>query len=222
MHVLVTNFNGNPNLGLYGLATDKYLLIGHDTPKKLDKELKKVFKVPIHRISIAGTSLIGVFLTANKHALLIPSITFDHEKAKLDKLKIKYKTIKTKHTCLGNNILTTDKVAIINPEFPEAESKEISKLLKVKTKKMRFDEIVTPGSIGILKKDRGLFHRDLEEKDIKTIEKTLSIEVETGTVNMGNPYIKSGIINNKHGFIIGDSSGGPEIINADKSLGYLK
>ena len=38
---------------------------------------------------------------------------------------------------------------------------------------------------------------------------------------MGVPFIGSGIVCNNHGFIIGDASGGPEIVNADEALGFI-
>ena len=39
---------------------------------------------------------------------------------------------------------------------------------------------------------------------------------------MGSPYVSSGILTNKNGFVIGSMSGGPEIDNADKALGFLQ
>ena len=38
---------------------------------------------------------------------------------------------------------------------------------------------------------------------------------------MGVPFIGSGILANSHGFVIGDASGGPEIVNADEALGFI-
>ena len=36
-HVIVTNFNSNPNVGLYGYATDKYCLIGTEVPEDAEQ-----------------------------------------------------------------------------------------------------------------------------------------------------------------------------------------
>jgi len=44
------------------------------------------------------------------------------------------------------------------------------------------------------------------------------LNITTGTVNMGNPFVGSGILCNDKGFVIGDMSGGPEIMNAEEAL----
>ena len=49
----------------------------------------------------------------------------------------------------------------------------------------------------------------------------MNVKVAKGSVNFGSPFISSGLICNKNGFIIGDISGGPEIQNADEALGFL-
>ena len=95
MHLLMTNINGNPNVGLYGFANNKYVLVGREVPAALAQEIGKVLNVPVHQISIAGTSLLGVFLAGNDHKLLVPSIAFDSELRVLDKLGIPYAVIET-------------------------------------------------------------------------------------------------------------------------------
>jgi translation initiation factor 6 (eIF-6) len=65
MHVLMTDINGNPNIGLYGFCNDNFCLLGNEVPEKKFKEIEDVLKVKCHRISIAGTSLIGVFVAGN-------------------------------------------------------------------------------------------------------------------------------------------------------------
>ena len=74
MHVLIANVQGNPNVGLYGYANDQYCLLGTEVPSKTAKKIEKVLKVPTHRISMCGTSLVGVFVTGNNKCLLVPEI----------------------------------------------------------------------------------------------------------------------------------------------------
>src|SRR3989338_10042705 len=97
-HVLIASFNSNPNVGLYGYANDKYCLIGREVPEKLHKKIEEVLNVKTLVMTIAGTSLLGVFLSGNNKMLLVPSIAFPQELELLDKHKIKYKVIETKFT----------------------------------------------------------------------------------------------------------------------------
>jgi len=221
-HIATLDFYGNPNIGLYAFATDKYCLVGYDIKKSIKKHLEDILKVPVYHVTMVGTSMVGAFLAGNKNCLLVPSIAFEDELAELDKLKIKYKLIDTKLTALGNNILCNDNGCIINPDFTEKEKKAIKEALEVGIVTGKIADMKTVGSCAIANQTHCLVHRDAEKKELTAITKTLNVEADTGTVNMANPYIKSGIICNSNGLFVGDASGGPEVVNADEVLGYLE
>jgi translation initiation factor 6 len=221
-HVLVTSFNSNPNVGLYGYATDKYCLIGNEVPEKLYAKIEDVLGVKCIPFSVAGTSLLGVFLAGNKNCLLIPKIVFPQELVVLNKHKIKYKIIDTKLTCLGNNIICNDKGCLVNNEYGERDIKQIKDALKVDVVKGKIANLSTLGSLAVHSKKHLLCHHEVLEDEAELVEKILQVSISTGTVNMGVPFIGSGILCNGKGFIIGDQSGGPEIVNADEALGFRK
>lgn len=219
-HVLVANFNSNPNVGLYAFATDKYCLIGREVPEKYIAKIEEVLNVKTIEMTIAGTSLLGVFLNGNNKCLLVPKIAFPHELEILDKHKIKYKLIDTKFTCLGNNIICNDKGCLISTEYGEKELKQIREALKIPVEKAKIANHSTLGSLAVHSGKYLLCHHDILEHEAEIIQKMLNVEITTGTINMGVPFIGSGIFANKYGFVIGEASGGPEIINADQALGF--
>ncbi len=222
MHLLKANFNGNPNVGLYGFATDSYCLLSKEVNKKLVKQIEEVLKVPVHQIDICGTSLIGAFLAGNSNSLLVPSIAFDSELEQLKKLKIPFTVIDTKHTALGNNILCNDNGCLLSTDFKKEEVEAIQKVLVVPTERGNIADLRIVGACGTSNTKGCVLHRDASDEDVKLIESLLKVRCETGTVNLANPYIKSAIIANSNGFIIGDLSGGPEINHIDEVLGFLK
>jgi translation initiation factor 6 len=220
-HVIVTNYNSNPNVGLYGFATDKYCLLGTEVPENLEADISEALDVPIIRMNIAGTSLLGVFLNGNNKCLLVPKIVFQNELDILDKHKIKYKLVDTKFTCLGNNIICNDKGCVVSNEYGEKEIKIFKEALKVDVVKAEIAELNTLGSLAVHTKKGILCHHEILEHEAELLKKILKVEVFTGTVNMGVPFIGSGIMCNNKGFVIGDASGGPEIVNADEALGFI-
>ena len=221
-HIAMLSFDNNPNIGLYAFATNDYCLIGEDVPEHAEKEIAKVLKVPTHRISIAGTSLIGVFCSGNSNKLLVPYIIQPHEIKVLDKLGIKYSIVKSKITAIGNNVTANDNGALISTEFSDDVQEFMSKELSIPVKKAKISEMNNIGSCLVANNKGGLVHRDVKGFELELLEDTLKVEVLDGTINLGNPYVKSGIIANSKGLVIGSQSGGPEITNADMALGFLE
>lgn len=218
LKVLKTNFRGNPTVGLYIYVTDSYCLVGPEVPESEYEELQRVFGVPVHKFTVAGTGLLGVFLAGTSDTVLIPGISFDTETNLLDKLNINYKVIDTIFTALGNNILCNDKGCLISEEFPEKDKQQIDTALGMKSKYFKIDEITVVGSCAVATNTGCVCHKAAKEFEEQMIAETLHVPVTKGTVNLGNPYIKAGMAANKNGMIVGDLSGGPEIVNAEEAL----
>lgn len=222
MHVITANYNQNPNIGLFCYVNDKFCLVPKLFPKKLKKKFEDVLKVPVHEISAAGTSLLGVFFAGNADILLVPEIMFKSELRDLETFKIKYRIIKSELTALGNNLLINGNVCIANPEYSNDVLKDIETALKIKVKHGKISDLNIIGSLTEVNKKGCLTCPDIKNFEKKFLEDNLKVKVTTGTVNFGSPYVSSGLICNSNGFVIGDMSGGPEIQNADIALGFLE
>jgi translation initiation factor 6 len=218
MHVIKTSFRGNPNVGLYIYVTDTYCLVGPEIAEDEYPRLEKVFEVPVHRCTIAGTGLLGVFMAGNNKHTLVPGIITGRERQLLEKLHIPFTIIETDLTALGNNILVNDNGCLISDEYPEAERKAIEKALGLKAKPIRIGELPIIGSCAVANNKGCLLHRGAQEFELEMIQDTLGVPVTKGTLNLGNPYVKGGCAANSKGMIVGDLSGGPEIVNAEEAL----
>jgi translation initiation factor 6 len=224
MHIKKMSINGNPNVGLYVYATDSYAIVGRDVSPSQAEEIGKILDVPIFHMNIAGTSLVGVFLAGNDKCLLVPSIAFDSEIKKIDEISKKigfhYEIINTDLTALGNNILCNNKGCMVNPDFPKAVREEIANAVKVPTKEGKIAGLPTVGSLAAMNDKGCAIHRDSEKFEIDFVSSLLDIECEEATVNLGNPFVKSGIIVTNKGFIVGSASGGPEIVYLEQLFGF--
>ncbi|MFH1668560.1 MAG: translation initiation factor IF-6 [Candidatus Woesearchaeota archaeon] len=222
MHVLKTSFNSNPNVGLYGYCNEQYCLLGKEIRPDTARQVSEVLDLPVHQISMCGTSLLGVFLAGNSRKLLIPELAFDYELKTLDELGIDYEVIKTRLTALGNNLLCNDTGCLANPEFSADQKKRIRQALGVSLKPGTIAGLDTVGSLAVLNNRAGMIHRDIESDELQKVEELLGIHFHPSTINMGSPYLRSGVLCSNHGFVVGDTSGGPEIVNIDEELGYLE
>lgn len=222
MHVKKTSINGNPNVGLYAFCAEEHILIGPEVPENLHKDMEEIFQGKVHVLTIAGTSLLGVFLNGNKNTLLVPDIAYDYEIEKLKALGLSVQVVHTHLTCLGNNLLVNDEFGIISTEYDDKEAAGIAKALDVPVVQKELVGVKTVGSIAVMNSKGCLIHFNASEEEKEYIKHNFKVNCEHGSVNLGNPYLKSGLLASDKGFIMGGLSGGPELAHADRVLGFLE
>ncbi len=218
MATLMTNINGNPNIGIYMFTTDKYLLIGREVQKRKAKKIGEVLGLEPIQATIGGTSLIGVFINGDNHKLIVPSIISNDELSFLeDNLSVKIKVLNTNLTALNNNLLIGKRI-IASPEFKQREIEEIARFFGKEVYKKSVGKTHVPGTLIRINGKKAAISNLLTKKDEEMIKSLLEVETERITVNMGNPFISSAIIVNRNGLIIGDSTGGAEAAMIEQAL----
>jgi len=224
-HISILNFHGDPNVGLHGLATDTYCLVGKCVSDKQVAELEERLKVPVFRVTFYGTDLVGLFAAGNSSVLLIPKIAFENElkllRATLEKINVKVIVIDTEHTAFGNSILLSDKAAIVSDVYNAITKKQIEAALGMEVTSMNLAGTPVPGSVGKITNKGAIFSPNISDAEIKKLEHLLKFEIGLGTVNMGNPFVSSGLIANSFGFAVGQQSSGFETSRIDESLGFI-
>jgi len=208
---LRTKFNGDPNIGLYGFATDDYCLLGLEPNKKILRQIKTTLKSNIKFSTIAGTELTGLFIAGNRNGIVLPKIIEKYELKKLKKLfDLNFEIIKSRQTALGNLILCNDKGCLISTNLKKFK-KIISDVLGCEVEIGTVANLDIIGSVTSTNNVGCLCHRETTEEEMIKIEKILKVKVDVGTVGYGSPFIKSGIIVNNRGIVFSEFSTGPEI-----------
>jgi translation initiation factor 6 len=220
-HVKALGFKGDSNLGLYGFATDSYCLIGHVSDTEL---LHSILQVPIIEVSVLGTQLAGVFLAGTDKVVFAPEILFDYEKKKLveecQNIGVEVIFLDTKFTALGNVLIAHGETIFLNEEVEESVAEFLAKRFTVHRITIADTDVV--GSATLLTSQGGMIHPHVKDEVADFIEAQTGLKITLSTVNYGSAYVRSGVIANKNGFIIGSLSSGPEITNADEALGFIK
>ncbi len=211
MKVWKGNIKGNPSIGLFIFLTDDFGLIGFDIEDKIVKRLEEIFEVPFYKVSIHGTNLIGVFITGTSKKLLVPSNIYPHELKELEKLTDVI-VLETKYNALGNNIVIGKEAIAVNPNLEEEVKKTLAKEFQKPVYDLTIRKHKIIGSLMIEFNKRVLVGNIAKEEDIKKIKEIFRAErVNVGSVNFGSPFIRSGLVLNSKGYIIGDRTTGHEI-----------
>jgi len=218
-HITKTDFNGDPNLGLYGFATDRYCILGTRLKGK------NVLNVPIVKAKIMGIDFVGMLSSGNSHGIVVPETIEDYElndlKKNLSKLGVKILVIKTRFTALGNLIMMNDNGIILSPLLKESK-KEIEEFFGLKCEISTIADLDVVGSLGIATNKGCLLNPQTRRKEMKIIEKTLGVEADIGTVSFGSPFPKAGLVANSFGYLVSSLTSGPELGRIEEALGFLK
>lgn len=216
MKFIRTNFNGDPNIGLYGFASDGYCLLGNH-PKHAQK-MQELLKVKISAAQMAGTELAGIFSAGNSSGILVSKIADAREIKEIKKaLGINVLAIKAKETAIGNLALCNDRGCIISAKL-KRYGKEIAEALDCETAVGSVAGLHIVGSAAIATNKGCLCHRDAEEGELKLIEELLKVKADIGSVG-GSPFVKAGVIANGNGVVVSEEASGPELQRIDEVFG---
>jgi translation initiation factor 6 len=219
MKIAKINFQKNPNIGLFSFASDGFCLVNRFIRNKDVSLIKSVLKVPVYQTSVLGTGLIGIFTSGNSKGIVISDRTYREEIEEMQR-SFDILVLETKHTAIGNLMLANDKGCIISKDL-KAFRKDIRDFLGVNTRIGTIGGIDLVGSLGACNRNGCLVHKWATKKEKELIEKTLEVNVSPGSVNFGNPWVKSGLIANSNGFLAGDQTSGPELGLITETLGFL-
>ncbi|MCC6024999.1 MAG: translation initiation factor IF-6 [Desulfurococcaceae archaeon] len=225
MEIGKMSFFGNPNIGVYAYVNDKVLILPPGIGRDDIEELVEILKVSaVIEAKVAGTILVGVLLAGNNNAVLLPHIVFDEDVEYLKKrvreygVDMEFSVLESKYTALGNLILCNSRRCLASPLFSSREVREMEDVLGVEVVTTRLVNTDLLGSIVVVTDNGGVIHPDASEDDIKTLRELLGVTVERATVNAGVVYVRSGIIANNKGVVVGGNTTGPEVLRIKRGF----
>ncbi|UCG95128.1 MAG: translation initiation factor IF-6 [archaeon] len=220
-HISKLDFNGDPNLGLFTVPTDRFCLVGNTVMKKDRKEIKSVLGVKVVEARVANSELVGLFSAANSSGIALPVNCRESEARFFKKMELKVFVSPIKHTALGNLILVNDNGCLIPRELVRIKS-ELEECFGVPVKKGTVAGLSILGSCAFATNRGILAHPNCTEKEMKLLESVLGVNGDIGTVSFGSPFVGAGMVANSRGFAIPQDTTGPELQRADEALGFIE
>jgi translation initiation factor 6 len=217
--ILLSDIFGNPNIGIYGLSNENFAIVPKGMSKSKIKKFSDCLKVNVLETNLADSRLIGIFLVANTKGMILPYIAQENEIEAIKSLSdINIGVLKEKSTALGNMILANDNGAIVSSILSNRTIRKISDYLDVEVIKGEISNLPYVGSLALATNEGVLTHPFITDSEKKLISEVLKVEVTIGTINNGTRFIRSGLIANSKGAVVGYPTVGKELMILTRAI----
>jgi translation initiation factor 6 len=218
MAVIIADVFGSPNIGVYCFCNEEMAVVPPGLTSRKLRQFAEALDVNVCSTTVGGSTLVGALVTGNSKGLLVPHIIRDYELKRIEKVS-KVITIESNWTALGNVVLANDFGAVLHPDTPSEIRESVSSQLGLQP---TFGKVATLSFVGALaiatNKGAILSPKTLTEER-SVIEAALQVGTELGTTNGGVPFVKSGILANSKGAVVGPLTRGAELMQITKALG---
>jgi translation initiation factor 6 len=221
--VYLSSIVGSASIGVYSLATEKFVIIPKAVPLTKAERFAEWLRVKLIYTSIVNSMLAGAFVCANSNGLLLPMSICAEE---FDEIKACFEgnvtILETRKTAYGNLVLANDFGAVVDPRLRDPVVKQISDTLGVEAVRTEIAGLPYVGSLAVATNKGVLAHPLLKDSERKILESVFKVPVDVGTVNCGIPYVGTGLIANSHAAVAGSLTTGPEMFIIGNALDVVQ
>ncbi len=217
MAIILADVFGSPNIGVYCFCNETVAIVPPGLTKRKLNQFAETLGVGVCKTTIGGSTLVGALVTGNSNAVLVPHIIKDYELERIQGFS-KVVVVNAKWTALGNVILTNDSGAVVHPEAPGEILKALDEVLGVKPVPAKIGALSFVGALGVATNKGALVSPNTLEEEQSIIESALHVSVEPSSTNGGVPFVKSGILANSKGAIVGPLTRGAELMQVSRTL----
>ncbi len=217
-----TNFEGDSNVGAYGVATDRFVFVSPNVSEKDLNIIERAFNLPFIQSTVATMDAVGLVTVANSNGILLPYTIRNGELESLRKMsEVPIDWIDNNMTALGNIVLANDSGAMCHPDFDKNARQKMEDILDVEVIPGTIARLPIVGSNAIVTNRGAVVHPLATTQEMDELSELLKVHVEVGTVNRGSPYTHLGVIANSDGMITGSQTTGVEMAHISQVLGLV-
>ena len=208
---------GNPNIGVFILATDDLAIVPYNLLDEKADIIKEALDVDVVKSSISGCSLIGSLAVANSNGMVVSPHVLDREIKQFEDLGINVATVPGQYTALGNIVAANDKGAIVSPFLSEEAINVIEETLDVNVEATSMVGSDIIGSMIQVTNKGFLISSKAIQSEISFAQEVFGVEGDIGTVGRGISLVGACSIANSNGAIVAKDSTGPEMARVEET-----
>jgi translation initiation factor 6 len=217
MSVILADVFGSPNIGVYCFCTEDVLIVPPGLTNRKMGQFEQALGVKVCSTTIGGSTLVGALVTGNSNGLLVPHTVRDYEYEKLRQFS-EVVIVNSRWTALGNVVLANDLGAVVHQDAPNEVTKAVNEGLKVEFAQSNIGTLPFVGSLGIATNKGALLSPNTLKEERSIIESALHVDAELSSTNGGVQFVRSGILANSRGAVVGPLTRGAELMQISKAL----
>jgi translation initiation factor 6 len=200
-----SNFQGNPYIGVYCAASNKHAFAPMCSDDVLLDKLRESLSVEVIKLSIGGATIVGSLIAMNSHGVIVSNIASEEEIAMIPK-ELSVAKMQDDVNATGNNILVTDKAAMVHPGVTRETLQTLSDVFEVEVVRGTIADIATVGSVAVATGKGLICHPRATEDNIATLKELFSVPVTLATLNYGTPWLGACVVANDRGAVVGEKT----------------
>lgn len=209
---------GSPYVGVYCAASENLAVLPDGADGKTVKGISQVLGVDVILTNIGGSTVVGSLVAMNSFGVVVTNFA---EEAELRKLPegLRVHRMEERFNAAGNNILLTDRAAVVNPGVSAGEARRLADTLGVEVVRRRIAGIDTVGSVCVATSKGIICHPRTPESELKEIGGIFGVPATIATLNYGTPYLGACAVANSRGAYVGSRSTPIELGRLEDGLG---
>ncbi len=217
MSVILADVFGSPNIGVYCFCTEDVVIVPPGMTNRKMGQFEQALGVKVCSTTIGGSTLVGALVTGNSNGLLVPHTVRDYEYEKLRQFS-EIVVVNSRWTALGNVVLANDLGAVVHQDAPNEVTRAVNEGLKVEFAQSNIGTLPFVGALGIATNKGALLSPNTLKEERSIIESALQVDSELSSTNGGVQFVRSGILANSRGAVVGPLTRGAELMQISKAL----
>jgi translation initiation factor 6 len=211
------DISGSPYLGVYCASNERCLFVPINSEEAEIVGIAGALEVEPVRLSLGGSTIMGSLMCTNSTGALVPSFA---ESAELEILKehLEVGQVDHKLNALGNNILVSERAAMVHPKLPPGTRKLLEDTLGVEVVQGTIAGLGIVGAAAVVTSKGILSHPKVTIEEKESLEELFGLELRIGTANYGAPLLGACMVANSKGCAVGSPTTGIELGRIEEAL----
>jgi translation initiation factor 6 len=218
MAIILADVFGSPNIGVYCFANEGIAIVPPGLTQRKIGQFAETLGVHVCNTTIGGSTLVGALVTGNSNALLVPHTIRDYELSRIREFS-RVVIVNSKWTAFGNVVLANDSGALIHPAASEEVVKAVSDELKLQPVRGTLGSLPFVGALGVATNRGAMVSPNTSEEERVAARTALHVDAQLSSTNGGVAFVKSGILANSKGAVVGPLTRGAELMQISRTLG---